>query len=384
MNNYETINKREACRLILSNQLPLINKNFKNRKDLFKIIQRLGYLQIDTISIVERSHHHILWSRMPSYKHKMLDELVEKDKLVFEYWSHAAAYLPINSYRYTLIRKRNFERRSKEWASANSKIIKMVLDRIKTEGPLMSRNFSDKSQGTSGWWNWKPSKEALDYLFHAGKLMIAKREGFQKVYDITERVLPENTNEVIPSEYEFYRYLILSAIEANGIVSESEIMYLRKYDKSIFKRAIDELTEEKIILRVKIHQAENKDYYSTEKNLLSLNKFKPDNKIHILSPFDNLIIQRKRLKDLFNFDYQIECYVPEEKRKYGYFCLPVLYKDRFIGRMDAKSNKGQNTFQINKLFFEGKQNNGKDLLKKIKLTSVELAEFTGCKIIKGL
>ena len=384
MKTPEIISNKEARNIILRSQLLSSDRKFKSKYDIHKIIEKLSYLQIDTISIVERSHHHILWSRMNSYKREMLDELIEKDKLIFEYWSHAAAYLPMSDYKFSLSRKRNFALKNKTWGSANKRIIKLVLDRIRSEGPMMSRNFEDKKAGDSGWWNWKPSKDALDYLFHSGKLMIAKRQGFQKVYDLTERVLPAFADISLPSDKEFYKFLIDRSLNSYGISRQSEIMYLRKYDRKLFGEILKEMEEEKDIVRVKVSGLEDELFFATKKSLEILNSKSSSKKFNILSPFDNLIIQRKRLKDIFNFDYQLECYVPQLKRKFGYFCLPVLYGDKFIGKIDAKSFRDKKTFLIIKQFTEEgvklSQKMKSDYLKKIS----QLGKFTDCTEIRGM
>jgi uncharacterized protein YcaQ len=372
------ISKKEARNLIISKQL-LTSRKSNNKNNLLQnVIESIGYVQIDTISVVERAHHHILWTRLPEYKKTMLEELVEKDRSIFEYWSHAAAYLPMKDFRFSLVRKNNYSRRNKNWEKANKKILKYVYDRIAAEGPLQSKNFEDKRTGSSGWWDWKPSKDALDFLFHKGDLMIKGRKGFQKVYDLTERVLPENADTSMPSESEFYEHLILTSIRSNGFSSAKEITYNRRYDKNVFNKTLIRLLEEKIIMKLNISGLSD-EFYTSEDNLYLRGKKNDITGIHILSPFDNLIIQRKRLKDLFGFDYTIECYVPEAKRKFGYFSMPVLYRDKFIGKIDAKADRANGTFIIKNIYWEGKYKNSNQLFKKIMLYS----EFCGCNIISG-
>ncbi|MFZ1461927.1 MAG: crosslink repair DNA glycosylase YcaQ family protein [Ignavibacteria bacterium] len=373
----------EVRKIILSNQLLISGNNYSSKSGIYRIIEKLGYIQIDTISVVERSHHHILWSRMPSYQKTFLDELLEKDKLIFEYWSHAASYLPMKDFRFSLLRKRNYSDKYKEWKISNRKIIGYVYDRIRSEGPLQSKDFYDKKSGTSGWWNWKPSKDALDFLFHSGELMIAKRSGFQKVYDLTERVLPENTDISIPSVNEFYRHLADKNLKSFGIFREKEVMYQRSYDKAEFKKVLNQLTEEKIIAGVKVKGFKDDIFYTSESNIEALANIKLNNPIHILSPFDNLIIQRKRIKDLFDFDYQLECYLPQNKRKFGYFCLPVLCGSRFIARIDAKASRADNIFLV-KNMFQDKDFKNSAYSKKLLKKTAQLANFTSCAEVKGM
>jgi len=384
LNITEKISLSEARYLFLASQCLLETNSFNGKNDLLKIIESLGYLQIDTISVVERSHHHIPWTRMPSYLRTELHELLEKDKKIFEYWSHAAAFLPIKDFRFSLIRKKNYSEKYKDRKQSNKKILRYVYDRIKCEGPLQSRDFEDYRGKTSGWWDWKPSKDALDFLFHEGKLMIAARKGFQKVYDLTERVLPGDIDMSTPSLKEFYRHLIFAAIKSNGFANEKEITYLRSHDKKILHKAIKELLYENEIIKISIDEIENGFYYTTTDKIKLLDKQAMTGELHILSPFDNLIIQRKKLKTLFNFDYQIECYLPATKRKFGYFCMPVLYGDKFLGRIDAKADRESKKFIIHNVFLEDKVRINRTLKNKLLAKLKQLSEFAGCNEVVNL
>ncbi|MBA3706706.1 MAG: winged helix-turn-helix domain-containing protein, partial [Bacteroidetes bacterium] len=329
------------------------------------------------------SHNHILWSRMPSYKKSMLDELLERDKQIFEYWSHAAAYLPIKNFRYSLIRKKDYQKKYKEWCKANRKIISFVYDRIRAEGELQSKDFAHTGIRSSGWWDWKPAKEALDILFHQGHLMIARRKGFQKVYDLTERVLPGNIDTTFPSPDEFYRYLISTAINSHGIISEKEIVYLRKYDKKLFRKVINEYLESRKILKVNVEGFRDENYYTLENKIEISGRIKKLSQMHILSPFDNLVIQRKRLSNIFKYDYILECYVPHHKRKFGYFCLPVLFGDKFIGKIDAKADRKAKLFIVKNIFLEKKIKMSRSLMLSFEKQLIDFAKFTGCEKIAG-
>jgi uncharacterized protein YcaQ len=191
LHKIESISPDDARTLAIERQFP---SESSVKKSLLAIIERLGYVQIDTISIVKRSHHHILWSRFPAYNQAMLDKMLEKDRSIFEYWSHAASYLPMKDYRFSLPRKRSYATRHKDWRSSNKKLIRLILDRIRAEGPLSSREFEGTSSGASGWWNHKPAKAALEFLFHSGDLMVSARKNFAKFYDLPERVLPADVS----------------------------------------------------------------------------------------------------------------------------------------------------------------------------------------------
>ena len=383
MKNYnhskaEIISLNDARFLNLHRQLLLREPEDNSKSGLLDIIERLGYIQIDTISIVERAHKHVLWTRFPGFKNEMLDELIDNDKKVFEFWDHAAAYLPVKHYRFTLPRKQMYARKYSGWGKKNKKLLKFILDRIKNEGPLQSRDFENPSK-RGLWWDWKPAKEGLEFLFHTGLLTAKARKSFQKVYDLPERTLPADIDDSFPAEDEYCRHLVLKAINANGFASEKEITYLRYHNKKIFEETVNKLSEQKKIIPLKIHGIEEELYYTNSIVMNTLNnKYKHGN-IHILSPFDNLVIQRKRLGKLFGFDYIIECYLPAGKRKFGYFCLPVLKGDKFIGRLDAKANRQKGVFELINFFPENGFNKKPVSDKKLSKKLGELSRFSGCK-----
>jgi len=373
----EIISPETARCIALHNQLLLGSDTGSTKKDLFKIILRLGYVQIDTISIVERAHKHVLWTRLPEYRNEMLDELIDKDKKVFEFWDHAAAYMPMKYFRFTLPRKEMYAKKYKHWEKKNKKLLNFIIDRITAEGPLRSRDFEEtKKRGL--WWDWKPAKEGLEYLFHTGRLAARSRKNFQKVYDIPERFLPGNIVLTVPSDEELSEHLILKSINANGISSEKELTYLRHHNRAATKHTLNRLLEEKKIIGVNIKETESEKYYSTKKVLGSHTSCSADTVVHILSPFDNMVIQRKRLQELFRFDYLIECYVPAPKRKYGYFCLPVLYGNKFAGRIDTKADRRTGNFIIINEFWENGFTPDDNFVEKYNLKLKELAEFSGC------
>jgi len=375
------IDKSTARVITLRSQL-LLNTERNISKDFIqKIISQLGYIQIDTISVTERSVNHILWSRAGGFNTNIVNGLF-KEKKIFEYWSHAAAILPIKDFRYSLIFKKYYCEKYKKFKQENSRLLRNVLKRISEEGPLMSRDFNDKKTGESGWWNRKPSKEALEFLFFSGELMVKERINFQKVYDLTERVLPFDTDVSFPTDEQYHKHLILSFLTANGVAAKDEMTYLRRYNKKSFDKHFAELIEDREITAISVSGIPDRIYYVLPENLEMNSQDKSE--INLLSPFDNLIIQRKRLKLLFEFDYQLECYLPHQKRKFGYFSLPLIYRNKFIGRIDLKSDRKNKTLYINKFYpelnFKFSQRSVSDLNKKIK----EYAVFTGCEMVSGV
>jgi uncharacterized protein len=342
----------QQAKLLLLNSQQLLKPDFgKNKQATLTTIQHLGYIQIDTLAVVARAHHHTLWSRLPHYKETYLNELLENDKSIFEYWSHAASYLPMTDYRFSLPLKKAYSDGKSHWFGQDKKMNKYVLDKIKAEGALQSKDFQD-NQKRPGMWNWKPAKRALEQLFMEGKLMVEKRQGFQKVYNLTERVLPKNVDASFPSEKEHTEHLIKRAIQQYGLVNENEISYLRKGLKASVNKSLKHLLKEGEIIEINIAGAENDLFITTEQQLKSIENIKTNSNIHLLSPFDNAVIQRKKLQRIFNFDYIIECYLPEPKRKYGYFTLPVLYNNNFVARLDPKADRATKTFYIKSIHFE--------------------------------
>lgn len=356
-----------------------------SKKATLAVIEHLGYVQIDTLSVVARAHHHTLWTRLPDYNEKYLNELLEKDKAIFEYWSHAASYLPMSDYRFSLPRKKDYADGKSHWFGQDKKMNKYVLDRIKAEGPLQSKDFEYKKEGPGNWYEWKPAKRALEQLFMEGRLMVAKRKGFQKVYDLTERVLPANIDTSFPAEKEYTQHLIKRAVLAHGVVSENEIAYLRPGMKAKVNKALKQLLKEGKLTEVKIEGMEKSSFIipDHEQNKVIQGVSKAENikfkhNIHFLSPFDNAVIQRKRLQDLFGFEYMIECYLPETKRKYGYFSLPVLYGNKFVARFDPKADRASKTFHIKSMHFE-KGFNPDEAFNKIFASKLkDFALFNGC------
>jgi uncharacterized protein YcaQ len=379
---------KQAQMLVLGEQGLLNPSLIKGKRGALSIIEQLGYLQIDTLNVVVRSHHHTLWSRLPDYQETFLNQLLEKDKRIFEYWSHAASYLPMVDYRYSLPVKKLYADGKSHWFTQDKKMNKYVLDRIKEEGPLQSKDFEFKRDGPGNWYNWKPAKQALEQLFMEGKLMVAKRHNFQKVYDLAERVVPGNTDTSFPNKKEFAAYLIKKAIQANGISSENEMNYLRRGWKDTISLEVKRMLRSGELVAVSVETLKD-PYLITPVKLQSLEQFHsmpiPRNThqaiMHFLSPFDNAVIQRKRLVNLFGFDYNIECYLPEPKRKYGYWCLPVLYNNTFVARFDPKADRAEKVFYVKSIHFERTFSPDEQFNYAFAMKLKEFATFNDCKRI---
>ncbi len=331
---------QEARKLALHSQRVLTaNRRGQAIDATCEAINHLGYVQIDTISVIQRAHHHTLWIRNPRYRLEHLNQLMQQGK-IFEYWSHAAAFLPISDYRFTLPAKREFANGKRWWYECDPEIKRQVVDRITQEGPLQSRDFQDHGKRRLSMWQRKPAKMALERLFMEGRLMVVRRDGFQKVYDLAERVLPDQTDTSMPERGEFMRHLILRYLKAHGYGSASEIAWLRDGLKPAIQTELMALAAEGKVVPVQITgKKSDPALFALPDYPALLNKPLPRSRVRILSPFDNLVIQRKRINTLFDYDYQIECYVPAAKRKYGYFCLPVLWDGNLVARIDCKADR---------------------------------------------
>lgn len=345
----ESLSISQARKLVLLSQRVPPPKQVGSSIDAtLSTIEHLGYIQIDTISAIQRAHHHTIWIRNPQYLSSHLDELMVNKK-IFEYWSHAAAYLPMRDFRFSLPRKLAIARGSENhWYHRDEKLMKSILKRIDSEGPLMAKDFENKG-GKTGEWQTQPAKQALENLFMQGELMIPYRVNFHKVYDLTERVLPDNLDTTVPESEEYARFLLTRYLQANGLGKASEMAYLLKNTKALVISALKELLSEGEVIQ--IHVSGN-NYYVLPASLDLLNKPLARSQVKILSPFDNLLIQRKRTLELFGFDYMLECYVPASKRKFGYFALPVLWDGNLVARMDCKADRNKSHMYIHHLALE--------------------------------
>jgi uncharacterized protein YcaQ len=326
----------------------------RGKEGVARAIERLGYVQIDTISVVQRAHEHTLWSRCPGYSPGMLHELQARDRRVFEYWTHAASYVPMCDYRHYLPRMRAFAEspRMRRWLEGNAQIAEHVVSRIREEGPLGSADFESPPGKRGTWWDWKPAKRALEMLFSSGELMVSERRNFQRIYDLKERVLPDSVDTVEPDRAESERFAVRRALALHGVATLREICWGRARANTL-SGAVDELVDSGEVTPVEIRDLVGETHYAlTEVLRDGARRRRARARLHILSPFDSLVISRARVKALFGFDYSLECYTPAPKRRYGYFCLPILWGERFAGRLDPKADRKHRSFFVRKLMFE--------------------------------
>lgn len=363
------ISKADARKIILHAAGLAKRAQFgKGKEAVYKLIDHLGFVQIDTIYVVERAHHHAIVSRVPDYKMQWLDELQSEGR-IFEFWTYASGFIPMRYFRFSLPVKESFVNRRKILTQAEINLMNKILDRISREGPQRSRDFeNDRVTKSSGWWDWRPSKIALERLHLDGRLMATRRKDFQKAYDLPENLVSNDVDTTAPTPEEFARHVIVRVLKALGIASLKEIAWSSRFVKPPVKSEIQKLVDAGEVCEVDVPGVKPSPLYMLSE--YKKKKITLAGDTFILSPFDTVNVFRHRLKEFFDFDYQVECFVPKPKRKYGYFSLPILIGDTFVGRMDSKADRKQRVLTIFNLHFE-----------KIKLTKTMVAKI--CDAIKA-
>jgi uncharacterized protein len=325
------------------------------KKAVRSIIRQMHVLQIDTINVIARSPYLVLWSRLGDYNPRWLEELLAEGAL-FEYWSHAACFLPIEDYPlYRHLYESWLGGRARKWLDENAKLAETVLNHVRHNGETRSSDF-ERTDGQKGnWWNWKEEKVALEYLFYAGELMVRKRHNFQRIYDLRERVLADYDElEDIPLA-DAHDQFVLNTLQALGVTKAEWIADYFRLSKTAAKAAFQRLEKQGRLIPVEVEGWTSPGYIHPENSnqVEAAAKGKiPHSKTTFLSPFDPLVWDRQRALDLFHFDYKIEVYTPAPKRKYGYFTLPILYNNALIGRVDPKAHRKEGIFEVKALHLE--------------------------------
>lgn len=340
-------------------------------RSLEDLIHRMGFVQIDTINVVERAHHLTLGSRMDGYRPALLAELLEHKRTLFEHWTHDASAIPTQwfaHWRHRFERYRTRIRTNAWWRERIGKnpdaLIKQVRQRIEKEGPLLSRDFEPQSNGEkpaeNGWWGWKPQKAALEHLWRTGEIAVARRVGFQKVYDLTERVMPAQHLREASDTQSHVEWACRSALERLGTATPSEIAaFWNAIDLAAARTWCAAAHRASEIVQVIVESADGSkpraayalhDVFERIKRLR--NQESATDRLRILSPFDPVLRDRKRVMRLFAFDYTFEAFVPAPKRRYGYYVLPIMQGDRLIGRLDPKFHRERGVLEIKGLWWE--------------------------------
>jgi uncharacterized protein YcaQ len=319
-------------------------------------VAHLGYLQIDTIYVIERSHHHVLYTRIPAYRREHLRQAQSIDKTVFEYWTHALSYVPTDTLRFHAREMRRNWRRRVVWRGEISLVdIRRVVARIRRQGALTIRNVDNDALGEKdyAWGSRKPSKRALEAAFFKGLLTISERSGMLKTYELLTRHFGMDRLPPAATERETLDYLLDRALRSQGIVSLDSICYLDFPRKAAMRRLVEARVRRKELLPVTV-QAGDKALHWVHPESADALPEPTQQRARILSPFDPLIIQRKRLRQLFDYDYRFEAYVPKHKRLLGYFVCPVLIGDRIVAGLDLKTDRQRQRLLVQAWHWNGR------------------------------
>jgi uncharacterized protein YcaQ len=313
-----------------------------------RAVDHLGYVQIDTINVIERCHHHILWTRIPAYSRQHLQQALSVDKSVFEYWTHALSYVPAKDFRFFLPAMKQYRRAPSQWyESVTPQDLRRVITMIRTGGALTIRDFDDEVlvEKTHAWASRKPSKRALQLAFYTGALTISARAGMVKTYELMDRHFGWDTTPRPATEPQILAYLLDRALRSQGVVSLDSVCHLDAPRKAAIRQIIETRARRKDLLPVTIQGAEKREHWAQPQALHPTPSARSD-MVHVLSPFDPLIIQRKRLQMFFGYDHRFEAYVPKPKRILGYFALPILVGDEIVAAIDIKADREQRKLLI--------------------------------------
>ena len=323
-------------------------------------VEHLGYVQIDTINVIERCHHHILWNRIPAYRRTDLHQAQSVDKSIFEYWTHALSYVPAKDFRFFIPAMRLHRREGHRWfKEVKPADLARVLRLLKKEGALTIRDIEDDVlvEKVHAWASRKPSKRALQLAFYEGRVTVSARKGMLKTYELMDRHFEWDEPPKPASAREIPAYLLDRSLRAQGVVSLDSICHLDAPSKKPVRRLIDARVRRKELVPVAIDGAGKQQYWARPETL-EAGVTGAGERVHILSPFDPLIIQRKRTRLIFGYEHVFEAYVPKEKRRYGYFALPVLVGDEIVGALDLKTDRQDRKVLLRKWTWVGSASRG--------------------------
>ncbi|NHJ40839.1 MAG: winged helix-turn-helix domain-containing protein [Asgard group archaeon] len=385
--------KETAQRFILERQGLVSNIPAKS---VLEVVKRIHNIQIDTISVVARSHDLTVFSRLENYKEKGIWDF-QKRKELFEYYSHSLCLIPIEEYPFYKWRMDDYHKRIKHtywenWLTVNERVIDFVYKRIKKEGALSSKDFVVPDERKSkGWFDWKEEKKALEHLFYCGKLLISHRIGFQKYYDIPERVLPAGINNE-PMEFnDTPDYLIETIFSSIGIgnfeefrnyISSRIVKLLWKNKPNLITNFLEEKVNEGTLEEVKIDGIDQKQFILA-KECNNLNKISVNNSsfAKLINPFDNIARDRKLLLKLWNFDYKLEAYTPPPQRVFGYYLMPILDGHKFVGRLEPKAHRKEGILEIKSIYYEDWFKPNNDFYDRLIIGLEKFASFHNCNKI---
>jgi uncharacterized protein YcaQ len=304
-------------------------------------IEHLGYVQIDTINVIERCHHHILWNRIPEYRRTDLRQAQSVDKSVFEYWTHALSYVPARDFRFFIPAMKVHRREGHKWfGEVTPADLRKVMRLLRRDGALTIRDIEDDVlvDKVHAWASRKPSKRALQLAFYEGRVTISERNGMLKTYELMERHFGWDRPPKPAAAREITGYLLDRALRAQGLVSLDSICHLDAPSKPAVRRLVEARVRRNELVPVALEGAGKQEHWARPETLETAGEGASE-LVHILSPFDPLIIQRKRTHLFFDYEHLFEAYVPKQKRRFGYFALPVLVGDDIVAALDLKTDR---------------------------------------------
>ncbi len=334
------------------------------------LVRKLGYVQLDSIKIIERAHHHILYSRHTGYRPRHLDRMQAKAPALFEHWTHDSSLIPMEFYPHWRHRFAAARANKAAWHEriGDVRAIKTVRDHIEANGPSVARDFAHLGGRTGPWWGWGPAKASLEWLWRTGELAVVARDGFEKIYDLTERVIPKALRGEKPSLGDSREWALTQALDRLGAGTARMIAEFWSTTSLKESQAMASLAgaqawiaaEKKKgrLIDVTLEAAPGHRNFAAvatpdiEEQIKHLPA--PTSRLRVLSPFDPVLRDRTRLERIFGFDYTIEIYVPGPKRKYGYYVFPLLEEGRFVGRIDMKAERAHDRLAVKALWMENR------------------------------
>jgi len=356
--------------------------------DVVAVINRMSLLQIDTINIVARSPYLVLFSRLGQFPQRWLDEALLNGDLM-EYWAHEACFLPRKDFsliRHRMLQPENMGWKYRpEWMVEHAQEIEKLLAHIESNGPVRSADFEHPRKGASGWWEWKPHKKHLEGLFTAGKVLVIERRNFQRVYDLTSRVMPHWDDELhLIQQHDAEQQMLENSARSLGIFRPEWLADYYRLKKISLKPLLAQWQENGSVMPVNVEGIGEMWLHCDLFPLMAKAEQNTLRATHttVLSPFDPVVWDRKRAETLFNFSYRLECYTPAEKRKYGYFVLPLLHHGALVGRVDAKMHRKVEELEIISLYLEDGIRPSQSLLNGLLTALTEFAQWQGAKQIR--
>jgi len=388
------VERDTLARLMIEKQL--LNKAINNptKQDVYNTIDTLGCLQIDTISVIERAHYLTLWSRLGNYEKTHLATLAYKDRKLFEYWAHAACYIPMEHYRYyvPVMKKREKEviPRLQKRTGKGKELVDHVIQRIKDEGPLSSKDFDSKKKEKGGWWNRKKEKVAMDYLYTAGILAISERINFQRYYDLTENVIPEGVNKEPPTDEDRIRFYFEKTMKCLGAILPKDAREYYQHQRTRIRMTPSKIEEwlqkQEDVESIEL-EGESRRYYCLKEDMYRLEEVDDDfdfDDVQLVIYFDNFMWNRDRIKRLFGFESKLEIYIPVDQRVYGYYHLPVIYGDEIVARIEPKMNRKEEQLIIRGYWTEPGFKETEHYRDRLEKNLEDFAAFHGAKTIEWL